>query len=454
MRNESEANDMSSKYLTVQALTKYIKYKFDADPHLKDVYVKGELSNVKIHTSGHIYFTLKDAQSQVKAAMFRAQANALKFRPEEGMQVFIRGEVSVYESRGDYQLYVQTMEPDGVGGLFLAFNQLKETLQKEGLFEARFKQPIPAFPQTVGVVTAATGAAVRDICTTLQRRYPKAAIRIYETLVQGSGSAQSIAATIDRANDDGRCDVLIVGRGGGSIEDLWAFNEEIVARAIFSSRIPIISAVGHETDTTIADFVADLRAPTPTAAAELAVPNERDVLHTILTRQAQLQQMMNAQLTHERARLTRLQQSYPLAQPERLYRPFIERVVQKEEQLQQRLDMYMLQTKRQHEALQQRLLHQMPNTALPQQQLIQLQAQLTRSVEQLLQQKKQHFTTNVRTLEALNPLQILSRGFAAVYNDEQQLITTVADIEPQQHIRLKMRDGVVDATVIATKKEE
>lgn len=447
---------MSSKYLTVQALTKYITYKFEADPHLKDVYVKGELSNVKIHTSGHIYFTLKDEQTQIKAAMFRAQASSLAFRPEEGMQVFIRGEVNVYASRGDYQLYVQTMEPDGVGGLFLAFNQLKEALQKEGLFDARFKQPIPRFPQTVGVITAATGAAVRDICTTLQRRFPKARIRIYETLVQGSGAAKSIATNIARANDDALCDVLIVGRGGGSIEDLWAFNEEVVARAIFSSRIPIISAVGHETDTTIADFVADLRAPTPTAAAELAVPNERDVVHTILTRQAQIQQMMNARLTHERARLTRLQQSYPLAQPERLYRPFIERLVQKEEQLQQRMALYMLQQKQRFQTIEQKRMYVTPHARLAQEQqrLQQLERRLAQTMTQLLNDKKQHFTTHVRTLEALNPLQILTRGFAAVYDDEQRVITSVTDVSADDPLHIAMKDGVIHATVTHTQKEE
>lgn len=261
----------SNSYLSVKALTKYIKRKFDADPHLRDVYVTGELSNVKVHSSGHIYFTLKDDSSRINATMFRSQASKLSFKPEEGMKVFIRGDVNVYEASGAYQLYAQTMEPDGIGGLFVAFNQLKERLQKEGLFNPNFKQPIPQFPKTIGVLTATTGAAIRDICTTITRRYPQAEILIYPTLVQGACAAPNITENIYLANRHGFCDVLIVGRGGGSIEDLWAFNEEIVARAIFESRIPVISAVGHETDTTIADFVADLRAPTPTAAAELAV---------------------------------------------------------------------------------------------------------------------------------------------------------------------------------------
>lgn len=445
---------MSSKFLTVQALTKYIKYKFDADPHLKDVYVKGELSNVKIHTSGHIYFTLKDDRAQMRAVMFRAQASSLAFTPEEGMQVLLRSEVTVYEARGDYQLYVQSMEPDGVGGLFLAFNQLKEALQKEGLFDLRFKQPIPRMPATIGVITASTGAAVRDICTTLQRRFPKAHIRIYETLVQGTGAAQSIAGNIERANDEALCDVLIVGRGGGSIEDLWAFNEEVVARAIFASRIPIISAVGHETDTTIADFVSDLRAPTPTAAAELAVPNERDVLHTILTYQAQMQQMMNARLSHERARLTRLQQSYPLAQPERLYRPFIERLVQREEQLEQRMTIHMMQAKQRYETLAQKLAYEKPDVTLQKQRADDYTHRLQQAMMQQVGMKQQQFTTAVRTLEALNPLQILSRGFAAIYDEHDAVVTTVSDLQPGTPIRIAMKDGTVYADVTSTQKED
>ena len=447
---------MSTTYLTVQALTKYIKYKFDADPHLKDVYVKGELSNVKIHTSGHIYFTLKDAHARVQAAMFRSQAGQLKFRPEEGMQVFIRGEVNVYEAMGNYQLYVQTMEPDGIGGLFLAFNQLKEQLEKEGLFEHRWKQPIPHFPETVGVITATTGAAVRDICSTIQRRYPKTKIRIYETLVQGKGAAASITSNIELANLEAQCDVLIVGRGGGSIEDLWAFNEEVVARAIFSSRIPIISAVGHETDTTIADFVADLRAPTPTAAAELAVPHERDVVHTILTRQAQIHQMISARLTHERARLDRLVKSYPLAQPERLYRPFTERLIRAEQLLQQQLDMSLMKKKQQFIQLDSRLQQQAPQQRLAaeKRRLVQVEAQLQRVLHTILHDKKQQFTTQIRTLEALNPLQILSRGYAAVYDEQSNIVTSVSDVSHNQPIQVAMKDGTLYATVEQIKQEE
>src|SRR6185437_12597213 len=239
-------------YLSVQALTKYIKRKFDADPHLRNVFVKGELSNVKNHPSGHIYFTLKDEKSRIQSAMFRSNASTLKFIPENGMNVLITGDVTVFEMSGNYQLYAQTMQPDGIGALYLAFEQLKERLGKEGLFDERWKRPLPPIPKKVGVVTAQSGAAIQDIISTISRRYPLAEIILFPAIVQGPNAAPSIISSIEQAEAYGTIDVLIIGRGGGSIEDLWAFNEESVARAIFSCRIPIISAVGHETDTTIA----------------------------------------------------------------------------------------------------------------------------------------------------------------------------------------------------------
>lgn len=388
----------SNSYLSVKALTKYIKRKFDADPHLRDVYVTGELSNVKVHSSGHIYFTLKDDSSRINATMFRSQASKLSFKPEEGMKVFIRGDVNVYEASGAYQLYAQTMEPDGIGGLFVAFNQLKERLQNEGLFNPNFKQPIPQFPKTIGVLTATTGAAIRDICTTINRRYPQAEILIYPTLVQGAGAAPNITENIYLANRHGFCDVLIVGRGGGSIEDLWAFNEEIVARAIFESRIPVISAVGHETDTTIADFVADLRAPTPTAAAELAVPNQQQLYRQILHYQSILHQMMTSKLNFERNRLTKLQNAYPLATPERLYRPFIERLVQVDLSLQNATKLYMMNEKSKLQSIDSKMKLYSPVHQLvaAKQQLEHRTQTLTNRMQQQLAQNKVAFTNQLR----------------------------------------------------------
>lgn len=438
----------SNSYLSVKALTKYIKRKFDADPHLRDVYVTGELSNVKVHSSGHIYFTLKDDSSRITATMFRSQASKLSFKPEEGMKVFIRGDVNVYEASGMYQLYAQTMEPDGIGGLFVAFNQLKERLQKEGLFNQNFKQPIPQFPKTIGVLTATTGAAIRDICTTINRRYPQAEILIYPTLVQGAGAAPKITENIYLANRHGFCDVLIVGRGGGSIEDLWAFNEEIVARAIFESRIPIISAVGHETDTTIADFVADLRAPTPTAAAELAVPNQQQLYQQILHHQSILHQMMTARLNFERNRLTKLQNSYPLATPERLYRPFIERLVQVDLSLQNATKLYMMNEKSKLQSIDSKMklyspVHQL--TAAKQQLAHRMQT-LTNRIQQQLSQNKVAFTNQLRMLEALNPLALMSKGFSVAYK-EGNVVKSVQELEKGDVIQVTFQDGYAEAKI-------
>jgi len=438
----------SASYLTVKALTKYIKRKFDADPHLREVYVKGELSNVKIHQSGHIYFTLKDDGARIAATMFKTAATKLAFEPKEGMQVFIRGDVNVYEGYGTYQLYVQEMQPDGVGSLFVAFNQLKEQLQKEGLFKTEWKQPIPRFPERIGILTSTTGAAIRDICTTLKRRYPLAEILIYPTLVQGGQAAPIIVQNIEQANLDASCDVLIVGRGGGSIEDLWAFNEEIVARAIFSSHIPIISAVGHETDTTIADYVADLRAPTPTAAAEIAVPDQQDLFQRVLTQKSQLHQMVRAQLMAERQRLNKLQQSYPLSMPERLYRPFTEKLAQLESDLQKAMQVDLMKKGAQLQQLHSAIEQHSPKKALTfyQRELETRIQQLTHASKQYVTKQKHQFEATVRTLEALNPLAILTRGFTVAYKDEQ-MIKSSAEVKQQDQLTLTFHDGKVIAEV-------
>ena len=448
----------SASYLTVKALTKYIKRKFDADPHLREVYVKGELSNVKIHQSGHIYFTLKDDGARIAATMFKTAATKLAFEPKDGMQVFIRGDVNVYEGYGTYQLYVQEMQPDGIGSLFVAFNQLKEQLQKEGLFKPEWKQPIPKFPEKIGVLTSTTGAAIRDICTTLKRRYPLAEIMIYPTLVQGAQAAPSIVQNIERANQDAFCDVLLVGRGGGSIEDLWAFNEEAVARAIFDSRIPIISAVGHETDTTIADFVADLRAPTPTAAAEMAVPDQQELYQRVLQQKSQLHQMVRAQLLTERQRLNKLQQSYPLSMPERLYRPFTERLAQLETTLQKAMQVDLMKKEAQLQKLHSAVEQQSPKKALVyhQRELAHRVQQLTRSASHYVTKQKQQFEASVRTLEALNPLAILTRGFTVAYKDDKVLKSST-DLKRQDKLTLSFHDGKVIAEVtdvLPNSKEE
>lgn len=264
---------MEERYLTVTALTKYIKYKFDHDHHLEEVLLEGEISNFKHNSRGHFYFTLKDDNASISVTMFSTFAKTVKFEPKDGMKVFVKGNVTVYEPSGTYQINIKEMKSDGIGDLYLAFQKLKEELSKEGLFDPKYKKPLPRFPKFIGVVTSPTGAAIKDIINTIGRRYPLAQVILYPAIVQGEDAKTDIVKQIKKANEDGICDVLIVGRGGGSIEDLWAFNERIVALSIFESKIPIISAVGHEIDFTIADFVSDMRAATPTAAAELATPS-------------------------------------------------------------------------------------------------------------------------------------------------------------------------------------
>lgn len=264
---------MEERYLTVTALTKYIKYKFDHDYNLEEVLLEGEISNFRHNSRGHFYFTLKDENASISVIMFSSFAKTVKFEPKDGMKVFVKGNVSVYEPQGTYRLNVKEMKSDGVGDLYLAFQQLKSQLEKEGLFDPKYKKKLPMFPNTVGVITSPTGAAIRDIINTIGRRYPLTRVVLYPAIVQGDGAKDDIVKQIKLANEQNICDVLIVGRGGGSIEDLWAFNERIVAQAIFDSNIPIISAVGHEIDFTIADFVADMRAATPTAGAEIATPS-------------------------------------------------------------------------------------------------------------------------------------------------------------------------------------
>ncbi|MDE4083670.1 exodeoxyribonuclease VII large subunit [Planococcus maritimus] len=436
-------------YLSVAAVTKYIKKKFDADPHLRDVYVKGELSNVKIHTSGHIYFTLKDQKARMPAVMFSAKAKSMKFRPESGMTVLIRGDISVYEASGQYQLYAQSMQPDGIGDYYLAFEQLKEKLGNEGLFNAAHKQPLPEFPEKVAVITAQTGAAVRDVITTLRRRYPLARIVLFPTLVQGQGAVQSIVQSIQQANHTDS-DVLIVGRGGGSIEDLWAFNEEAVARAIYDSRIPIISAVGHETDTTIADFVADLRAATPTAAAELAVPSRIELLERVMGQRQVMFRLMSNDLEQRRIRLTQLQNSYPMAYPDRLYRPFIERIERATDALQRET---VLTTRRSGDRLamlSRQLEMRKPSERIRQaeRELAGLGDRLDQRITQVFRQRDQQLKSAIRTLDALSPLKIMDRGYAIPFK-QGGVVKSVDQLELGDRLSLSLKDGEVETVIEA-----
>lgn len=431
------------RYLTVTALTKYIKRKFDADPHLQDVMVKGEISNFKQHSSGHMYFTLKDEKARVLAVMFSSHNRSMKFLPENGMKILIRGDLSVYEPSGQYQIYVKEMQPDGIGDLYLAFEQLKEKLEKEGLFSLQAKKPLPKFPKTLGVVTSPTGAAIRDIITTIKRRYPITKIIIFPALVQGEQAAPSIVKAINMANENKIVDVLIVGRGGGSIEELWAFNEEMLARAIFQSQIPIISAVGHETDFTIADFVADLRAPTPTGAAEMAVPHIDDLIERVLDRQSRIIRATKERVTGQQERLARIQKSYAFRYPQKLYEQKLEQVDKLTEQL-ERGTMRLLDAKvERSKNLQKRLLRGNPQEILnrSKEQQEKCDKRLFRAMGNIYSKKEKEFSHLVSTLEALSPLKIMDRGYSLVYSKQKTLIKQTNQVKINDQINVKVSDG-------------
>lgn len=446
---------LEQKYLTVTALTKYIKRKFDADPHLHDLYVKGEISNFKQHSSGHMYFTLKDEKARMLAVMFSSYSKSMKFTPENGMKVILRGEITVYEPSGQYQIYVKEMRPDGIGDLFLAYEQLKQRLEAEGLFAKQLKKPIPLFPKTVGVITSPTGAAVRDIITTIRRRFPIADILVFPALVQGENGASSVASAIERANAMKEIDVLIVGRGGGSIEELWVFNEELVARSIHASRIPIISAVGHETDFTIADFVADLRAPTPTGAAELAVPHIDELMDRILQRQTRLLRAIKEKLRFETERLTRLQKSYAFRYPERLYEQKVEQVDKLSERLMKGAGRLLSIKANEQGVLSRRLLVNHPKLLVEQanHRFERSQKGIQRAIEQIIIKKQNEYGRLVGTLEALSPLKIMQRGYSLVYAQDRQLVKSIEKIQKNDTLRIQLSDGSLITKVEDIKKD-
>jgi exodeoxyribonuclease VII large subunit len=443
----------NDRYVPISAVTRYIKRLFENDGNLQDVWVKGELSNVKLHSRGHLYFTLKDANSRVSAVMFAGNNKYLNFKPEEGMNVLIQGSFSVYEPQGQYQLYARTMQQDGVGNLFLAYETLKNKLESEGLFESSSKKMLPKFPGRIGVVTSPTGAAVRDIFTTIKRRFPLASVTLYPVLVQGPGAAPSIVKAIEQANSLSKADVLIVGRGGGSIEELWAFNEEIVARAIHLSRIPVISAVGHETDFTIADFVADLRAPTPTAAAELAVPHLAELGDRLHQRSVRLKRVMNDFLAGHKHHLNRLQKSYAFKYPTQL-------VKQKEQELDRNMD----KLKRTAESFigdhQKRLKQMQRQLSLfsPAGQLQKaseivnlLHKNLLKETNRHMRQHQTNFSNKISRLSSLNPLAIMDRGYSLTYKKGlNELVKSVEQVKAGDALTIKLKDGQIDCHITGT----
>ena len=411
----------NDKYLSVTALTKYLKYKFDVDEHLKTVYLKGEISNFKSHTTGHLYFSIKDENSKINAIMFCANAKKIVFTPIDGMKVLVKGRITIYEATGNYQIYIDEMLEDGVGNLYIAFEQLKEKLSKEGLFDSRFKKKIPKIPSRVGVVTAQTGAAIKDILSTIKRRYPICEVILFPSLVQGEAAASDIVKNIKMA-ENYDLDVLIVGRGGGSIEDLWPFNEEIVARAIFESSIPIISAVGHEIDYTIADFVADLRAPTPTGAAELAVPNLVDLKKHIGQLKIRLNENVLKVINYQKLYLDSLKNSFVIKNPLIMY----DNKKQKLDSIIEKLN-NILKIKMDKNIDKLKFLKN---------------SYILKNSDLLYKQKRDDLDNIIEKLELINPLKVLKRGYSVVYKDDF-IINSVDNLNKSDKLKIKLSDGNV-----------
>ena len=392
--------------LSVTELNTYIKDLVDINPPLGDIYVRGEISNFKAHSSGHMYFSLKDEGGALRAVMFRSSAYGLKFRPENGMNVTAHGRISVFVRDGTYQLYCDTMEPEGIGSLYLAFEQLKAKLEKEGLFDSSHKKALPKIPSHVGVVTSPTGAAVRDIINVCGRRFPYAKISVYPALVQGPEAPGSVAAGIDYFNSCTDADVLIVGRGGGSIEDLWAFNSELVARRIYASRIPVISAVGHETDYTICDFVSDVRAPTPSAAAELSVPDTAELkqkFNNIIVRESGV---MARRIGEYRARLSAIESSRAMQSP-----------------------MNAVEDRRMN--------------------VLSLSDRIDRAYQSQDNIRRGLLAEKAGRLSALDPLAVLSRGYTAVFSDGR-VVKKAAALTKGEKVSLRFADGSASAVIEST----
>ncbi|WP_163537738.1 exodeoxyribonuclease VII large subunit [Gracilibacillus sp. YIM 98692] len=447
---------MDPKFLTVTALTKYIKKKFDVDKHLSNIWLKGELSNFKHHSRGHMYMTIKDDRASIRAVMFHSQNRRIKFTPENGMKVLLQGYVSVFESQGQYQLYIQDMQPDGVGALHLAYEQLKNKLNHEGLFEDSRKKTLPTYPKRLAVLTSPTGAAIKDILITLQRRYPIVDVLIVPILVQGDQSARSIVDAIQYVNQLEHMDVMILGRGGGSIEELWSFNEEIVARAIAKSDIPIISAIGHETDFTISDFVADLRAPTPTGAAEIAVPSQKDLLEHISHLKQRLTYSYDQNKKSKSQKLKAIQDSYVFRFPLRL-------VEEKEQLLDRLLDQSDKQIRRiqkeklnQFSYLEKRLKQVTPHHKIDQlHSEVKLMAErLDRSIKQISHDKHQQFENMLTQLDLLNPIRIMKRGYSIVYSQHGEIIKQMEQVKKSDEISIQLTNGELRCEVKEMNRSE
>lgn len=441
---------MSEEYVTVSALTKYIKYKFDKDPHLGRVYLTGEISNFRLRPT-HQYFSLKDENAIISATMFQSAFKKIQFRPEEGMKVLVIGKVSVFEKSGQYQINIEHMEPDGVGALYLAYEQLKKKLEAEGLFSLP-KKPIPQFPKKIAILTSESGAVIQDIQTTVARRFPIVQLVLYPTVVQGVHAVNSILKNLDLVEQEDY-DVVIIGRGGGSIEDLWAFNEEPVVRRVAQLSIPVISSVGHETDTTLIDFVSDMRAATPTAAAEIATPVLMEIHQQLRNLQTRLEQALTRQLQIKRERMQALANASIFQNPERIYQVYQQRVDQLEMRLTQMMQQSVQQKRQQLVKSQHRLELGSPSRRVQteKQALQYLAKRLEQAQVQLMKDKKQQFQRAIQQLDLLSPLKIMNRGYG-ILQQEETIIKSVEQLEVEQELTIQLVDGTVRSKVTSVEK--
>ena len=442
-------------YLSVSTLTRYLKMKFDRDPYLERVYLTGQVSNFRKRPN-HQYFSLKDEKAVIQATIWSGVYKKLGFELEEGMKVNVIGRVQLYEPSGSYSIVIEKAEPDGIGALAVQFEQLKKKLGEEGLFQDKYKQPLPQFPKKIGVVTSPSGAVIRDIITTVSRRFTGVDILLYPTKVQGEGAAAEVATNIRRANEREDLDVLIIGRGGGSIEDLWAFNEESVVRAIFESQIPIISSVGHETDTTLADFVADRRAATPTAAAELATPvTKLDLLGHLSQQQNRLSNAASNRLSYQRERLHKLASSVIFRQPERLYDGYLQKLDQLNLRLKQKIREYYSEEVQQVKILQHRLesLSPLRQVQRYQEQVNQQERLLRSNMAVIYDHKVAEAKRLSDALLMLDTSRIVARGYAIIQKNET-VIESSQDIKEKDQLTILMRDGQVQVEVKDVKRQE
>ena len=416
---------MNDKYLTVTALTKYIKYKLESDNNLKKVYLKGEISNFKVHSTGHFYFSIKDENSIIRAIMFNSNAKKLNFIPTEGMKILVTGTISVYPATGSYQIYVDDLIEDGIGNLYVAFEKLKEKLSKEGLFDPKYKKKIPKIPSKIGIVTAKTGAAVKDIISTIRRRFPLCETYLFPCLVQGENASEDIRNKVIQA-DQYQLDVLIVGRGGGSFEDLNCFNDEALARTIFACKTPIISAVGHEIDFTIADFVADMRAPTPTGAAEMAVPNKMDLLTHVNQLKIRLDESIIKKLKYQKLVLDSFTNSFVIKNPLLLY-----------QNKQQQLDLDI-------EKINKLILDNIERKKIK---LDQFKNNYILNNPVILYQNYMKELNNfLEKLELLNPISVLKKGYSLTYYNGT-ILSSIKTVKKDDSLNIRLYDGTLDVVV-------